>query len=547
MKIEFPSAEYDEAVAAVCHNLGSDEQVRALNELLRSNAAARDGYILRVELHSRLASEPDLFAPWESGESSSTVVPNVPQFPGTGPRPNHKVAWALSLAACFALVATGLWVRPVLPVERTPTSKAVAMLNKTVDARWDNANPIPRLGAPLEAGSLRLESGLAQVVFYSGARVVLEGPAEFQILSQDRASCRMGRLKVDVPAQARGFRIGTPHMTVTDLGTTFGMDVTEKQTELHVFKGAVKLQSGPNAIEHDLKESAGAVVDSSSALRRIAANSGMFAALFNLQEKSLAADALRYDQWRSASERLNGDPSLVVRFDFEHPKAFPWQLRNVCKRNVTMAAAIDATEATVVGGQWVEGRWPQKKALEFQSVSDRVRLNVPGEFTSLTLAAWVRVQGLDRKLNSLFMCEGFDSGTVHWLIRRDGVLGLTMVGAGSGNFDIVTSPPVITLEKFGMWLHLAVTIDSRAGRVVHYVNGEAVGEKALRVKPPYRIGTVELGNWNARGFPENDPFMIRNFSGVMDEFCLFSRALDSGEIRHLYSEGRPESEVVSLQ
>ena len=62
MKLCFPSQEFDDAVAAVCHGSVSDEQARALNELLRSHPAARDEYILRVELHSRLASDPDLFA-----------------------------------------------------------------------------------------------------------------------------------------------------------------------------------------------------------------------------------------------------------------------------------------------------------------------------------------------------------------------------------------------------------------------------------------------------------------------------------------------------
>ena len=168
-------------------------------------------------------------------------------------------------------------------------------------------------------------------------------------------------------------------------------------------------------------------------------------------------------------------------------------------------------------------------------MSDRVRLSVPGEFESLTLAAWVRVQGLDRQFNSLFMCDGFDAGTLHWLIRKDGVLGLTVIGPGAGNYQIVASPPVLTLDQFGMWLHLAVVLDGSAKRVSHYVNGQRVSEKALKIHPPFRIGTAELGNWNARGFPENDPSMIRNFSGAMDEFCLFSRALPAAEIRALYS------------
>src|SRR5688500_740855 len=81
MKLTYPSREFDEAVAAVCHGWSSDEQARALNELMRSDAAARDEYILRLELHSRLASEPDLFASaFDSREEVRTSVRfRVPQ------------------------------------------------------------------------------------------------------------------------------------------------------------------------------------------------------------------------------------------------------------------------------------------------------------------------------------------------------------------------------------------------------------------------------------------------------------------------------------
>ncbi len=172
-------------------------------------------------------------------------------------------------------------------------------------------------------------------------------------------------------------------------------------------------------------------------------------------------------------------------------------------------------------------------------MNDRVRLSVPGEYESVTLAAWVRVHGLDRKFNSLFMCDGFDPGGLHWLIRNDGVLGLTVVGAGPGNVQIVASPPVLRLDQFGMWVHVAVVLDGNAKRVSHYLNGQRVSEKPLQIHPPFRIGTAELGNWDARGFPGNDPLMIRNFSGAMDEFCLFSRALPDAEIRSLFLSDEP--------
>jgi hypothetical protein len=143
------------------------------------------------------------------------------------------------------------------------------------------------------------------------------------------------------------------------------------------------------------------------------------------------------------------------------------------------------------------------------------------------------------------MSDGFEPGTIHWLIRNDGVLGLTVIGHETNQFQICASKPVLTLDQFGMWLHVAVVLDGNAKRVAQYVNGLPVGEKVLKIKPPFRIGAAELGNWNAKGFLKEDPFMIRNFSGAMDEFCLFSRALSDGEIRALYSAGKPQPDSVA--
>lgn len=536
MKLAFPSREFDDAVAAICCGTVSEEQARAVNELLRSDAAARDEYILRLELHSRLASEPGLFALTNEYKAAppENILPLQPPPRGTG----RKLRRVFVLAACVALLAAGWWgLRPPAhPAERKgTTSKGVAMLGRLVDAQWNHSGEPPRLGAPLEPGWLRLKSGLAQLVFYSGARVVIEGPTELQLISASEASCRSGRLTVEVPPQGRGFRVGTPQMNVTDLGTALGLDVREHRTELHVFKGSVEFEPA-GAAKQNLQEGSAVVAGSSHAPRLLAADPAEFASLFNLQAKSVAAESLRCNQWRAAGSRLNRDPSLVVRFAFEHET--DWRLPNSSGRASALA------DGAIVGCEWIEGRWSDKRALEFRNVNDRVRLSVPGGFEALTVASWVRVQGLDRKLNSLFMSDGFEPGTLHWLIRNDGVLGLTVIGHETSQYHICASKPVLTLDQFGMWLHLAVVLDGNAKRVVHYVNGLPIGDEALKIKPPFRIGAAELGNWNAKGFPREDPFMIRNFSGAMDEFCLFSRALNDNEIRALYSAGKPQAESV---
>lgn len=566
MNLHFPSRDFDEAVAAVCHGTVTDEQSLALNGLLRHHPTARDEYILRLELHSRLASDPELFASTlrnttfqpavsrisnpQPSEVSGTIEP-MDGLPSEVRRSSrlkirsitHRrrgiLTGAFGMVACLlgGIIWWGLQDRPT--VERAGiTSKAVAMLNRVVDAQWDQDDSTRQLGSPLEPGLLRLESGLAQIVFYSGARVVIEGPTEFEILSAGKAFCRNGRLTAEIPEQAIGFQIGTPQMNVTDLGTLFGLEVGEQGTELHVFKGSVKFHSESESIHHVLREGFAATVESATTPRLLTANRAGFVSLFGLLEKSAAAETLRYVEWRQESNRLQLDPSLLVYLDFEKDSSSDWRLINAANNRSTVP------DASIVGCQWTSGRWPDKHALEFQSVNDRVRLSVPGEFESLTLAAWVRIHGLDRQINSLFMSDGFAPGTVHWLIRNDGVLGMTVIGRGIGNYQIVTSPPVITLGQFGMWLHLAVIMDGRNGRVMFFLNGRPIADKPLRIAPPYLVGEAELGNWNARGFPDDDPFLIRHFSGAMDEFCLFSRALDESEIRELYANGNPRPEPL---
>jgi hypothetical protein len=181
--------------------------------------------------------------------------------------------------------------------------------------------------------------------------------------------------------------------------------------------------------------------------------------------------------------------------------------------------------------------------LEFRNINDRVLLGLPGEFQALTLSTWVNVKGLDRQFNSLFMCDGFTPGTLHWQIRNDGVLDLGVQGQRPRDVQIFASPPVIGFDQFGQWVHLAAVIDGKHKRLTHYFNGVVVSQQDLRHPPPYRIGTAELGNWNPGDIPNKPPSLIRHFSGAMDEFALFNRELSDAEIRALYSEGKPQPDL----
>lgn len=531
MALAFPSDQFDDVVAAVCHGTVTEEEARMLNALLLRDHEARDEYLLRLELHARLASDPDLFP------AANKTLPDV-----VPPR-RWPLAFAWGVAAVALITALALviwWPRTEEPLAAGVVGGAentsVAMLDLAVDVEW--AARDYAMGEPLDPGPLEIREGFVRIVLYSGARIVVKGPAQIHITSQSELSCTYGELTAQVPPQAKGLVLHTPHAAIEDLGTEFGVVVGEDETALHVLEGSVAVTTADESRQRLFQTGAAAIVDATGQMADHPFDRARFQSHFDLESKSADVASHRMEEWRAASDLKQEDPSLLVYFDFESQgESDPWQLRN--KGNPPVRGV---THATIVGCESSAGRWPGKGALEFQSVNDRLRFRIPGNYEELTLAAWVCIRGLDRKINSLFMSDGFAAGTTHWLIREDGVLGLTVIGRRPGSYQILATPPEITLEHFGRWLHLAVVLDGEGGHVRHYINGKRVHENPLDIPPPYRIGSAELGNWNADGFgsPSENPALIRNFSGAMDEFFLFSRALNEQEIHALYEEGTPE-------
>jgi len=142
----------------------------------------------------------------------------------------------------------------------------VARLVRANDCRWNGQSSAPEVGQPLPAGqSLHLAAGVAEIDFDCGAKVILQSPAAFQLLSANSARLEMGKATVEIKSEtARGFKILTPEATFVDQGTEFGVEVTPRgSSKIHVFRGQVdvdrKAREGQVApLTHRLVENAGA-------------------------------------------------------------------------------------------------------------------------------------------------------------------------------------------------------------------------------------------------------------------------------------------------
>jgi ferric-dicitrate binding protein FerR (iron transport regulator) len=123
----------------------------------------------------------------------------------------------------------------------------VATITATVAAQWDRASTPANVLSRWSVGDrLKLRSGSAEITFDAGAQVTVFGPAEFEITSPTSIRCIRGRITTLVDKRGRGFSIETPGAKVVDLGTQFGLSISDQgETEVVVFQGSVDLSAQP--------------------------------------------------------------------------------------------------------------------------------------------------------------------------------------------------------------------------------------------------------------------------------------------------------------
>ncbi|HEY7424913.1 MAG TPA: LamG-like jellyroll fold domain-containing protein [Gemmataceae bacterium] len=553
---------------ALCEETIGAEQVRRLEELVLAHPEAEAYYVQSMSLHADLldhfrvlplrlpaalrengaADHKGVAAREERGVRSEEIAPISSLLPPPSSLVNRR---RTRLGGFFVLaaLAAALVVALLLTREKTPSGgdlaagaagepldDSVAVLLHAPGADWGDTNPPPRIGAPLPPGRLRLKSGLAHLEFYSGATVILEGPADLQLISPSEAYCTEGKLRATVPPQAAGFTIATPKLDLVDRGTEFGLRVNPNRTEVHVFQGKVELYDagtdhagGPGK---ELTTGLGLCWEAPGAARSIASDSAAFLTARDLAARIKAAMRRRQRDWLAASAALRRYPSLVVYYPFQPERSWSRTLRD------ETAGEEPRHDGTIVGCSWGPGRWPGKQGLEFKQISDRVRLHVPGNFDALTMAAWVRVDALPNRFNSLMMTDGGEEAAPHWHIGSNGKIELGVQSNDRKKGWVhYYSPKVFTPDRLGRWTHLAVVYDRTNGVVAHYIDGQTIEEQPLQVDIALRIGDAEIGNWNVGPRRHFQP--IRYFRGCIDEFMLFGRALPAEEIQRLFDQGRP--------
>jgi hypothetical protein len=494
----------------------SEEDRRALNKFLlarpEARSYARQSLLNDVALaeQCRLERAEQLFG------HERVVLPR--RLPGI---PAAPFFW--KVAACIALLVCGVTVWAGIRSGRLPeetTSAGVAVLSRTLGTDWGRA--VRRQGQVLEPGTLSLHGGLARIDFLSGASLVVEGPAEIEIRSAQEAFCRSGRVFAEVPAQAQGFRISSPMLSITDSATRFGLEVgADGGSELHALRDAIQIATAAGA--HRVVPGTAVVAGAGGKLSLVPLAVAKFRTPEEIETVLERGFAQRYALWKSHIARPAPE-DLLLHYTFEAPGES--RLRN------SGSLRTPESDGLIVGCQWTTGRWPGKPALDFKRVPDRVRIRVPGSFDAVTWLAWVRVDSLPNSFNALVLNAGYN---LHWQINREGCFAL---GAPLGKRrERGQSPPLVTPDWFGQWIQLGSIFDGAAGKVTHFFNGIEVSESRVPPGLKLTLGDADIGNWVAS--QQRGASAVRNFNGRIDELLFFKRALAAHEVKKLFEMGDP--------
>jgi hypothetical protein len=282
----------------VCRYL--DDQLTAaellgFNQRLRTNDACRQTFA-RYCFQGRLLGETLVkgipLADDASQAGQPAVLPHVSAAASTTSPPlfsgvlhnafgHLSTGWPLAYLVATVILGVGLVIGAVthvsqpeqvvgrilpLPISPSPVTSVVGRITGVLDCRFaadsKTEDQRPKTGVSL-GDKFNLVSGLLEITYDTGARVILQGPVTYTVESSAGGFLAVGKLtaRVENPEsqglrpktqdpnpkspnhQTSKFVVRTPTAMVTDLGTEFGVEVARSgETTSHVFRGSIRVE-----------------------------------------------------------------------------------------------------------------------------------------------------------------------------------------------------------------------------------------------------------------------------------------------------------------
>ena len=224
----------------------TEDDCARLNVLLSDNEEARTIYLLACRDTATLLG------------SSRTLKSNIAKKWST------KLVFAVA-ASVLLTVGTVAFLRfdglqglsPAVALSEEP--ETVGRIVSLSNVKWSEEATQYKEWSPFAAGqSIRIDAGVVELMLENSTEILLEGPADFRLISLGKAALRNGTLVARCGPDAVGFEVESPEVKIVDLGTEFAVAVREGlHTDVVVYDGEVDLLSRGTAAQLERRLSAG--------------------------------------------------------------------------------------------------------------------------------------------------------------------------------------------------------------------------------------------------------------------------------------------------
>ncbi|MFG0289020.1 MAG: FecR family protein [Rhodopirellula sp. JB044] len=276
-----------ELITRQLEGTATEQERQQLQDAVTSDPDVRREYIRHMQEVTHITSR--LVAPRPGHELSKSSV--LARTSSTGPSPPPRdervaavdkrpptsqrpialtfsgVAASLAIAAALLLaVSIPFWmsngrndrntIASNQPTTGEPSDKTASLLGTEVatlvectNVVWDSqSNAVDELSRVEIGQNISFHRGRIKLVFDSGVETLVLAPCYLNIQDRNRVYCTYGRITAKASAGGKGFAIETPVARVTDLGTEFGIAISDSgETEVAVFEGEVDIELGaPN-------------------------------------------------------------------------------------------------------------------------------------------------------------------------------------------------------------------------------------------------------------------------------------------------------------
>ena len=182
------------------------------------------------------------------------------------------------------------------------------------------------------------------------------------------------------------------------------------------------------------------------------------------------------------------------------------------------AGGHDGTLVNMSSAAWVSGK--MDNALQFDGSNDYVDVGYIGAHDNLTISLWVNASSLSKSYNSIFHCDGWSSGDVHFMILSNGRVRFSLNGNSATDRDSDYS----FSNELQKWHHVAVVYSRSAKTVDFYIDGAFDVQRTYSTTRSAVLGALRIGAWDGGS---------RHYHGRLDDLRFYKVAVTANHIKYL--------------